>query len=270
MTATRSNSTTPFEELKRVVQEKIPDDAKEALAVYVAYRNDVIKILQEMLRRGADGLAKEEAVHGLVYPRYKDSEEIDYSSHNLWLIDDDLAFADYVSSDRTINGTGRRAGLYAHDVLVNNQNELLLVEMKRPQKTSYDTSEEARSPTDNPVQQLINQVSQIREAGRVLSSSGREISIPRDKMVRGYILADWNDKLRTYLEDNDFILTDSGGPMAYRYFGTRNLMIEVLAFDRLADRAAKRNEVFRQILEGRSDYTGRPVSLLDVRTSQAG
>jgi hypothetical protein len=263
------NSTTPFEELQRVVKEKIPDDAKEALAVYVAYRSDVIKILKEMLRRGEDGLAKEDAVHQLVYPRYKDSEEVDYSSHNLWLVDDDLAFADYISSDRTANGTRRGPGLYAHDILVNNQNELLLVEMKRPQKTTYDTTEDARSPTDNPVQQLMNQVSQIREVGKVQSSGGREIIIPNDKMVRGYILADWNDKFRTYLKDHDFILTESGGPMAYRYFAARNLMIEVLAFDRLADRAAKRNEVFRQILEGRSDYAGKTISLLDVRTIQA-
>ncbi|MFN3253952.1 ATP-binding protein [Roseibium album] len=97
------NSQTSFEQLKNVVRNRISADAKEALAVYVAYRNDVIRVLSEMLNRKDDGsIAKEDAVHELIYPRYKDSEEIDYSSHNLWLIDDDLAYAEYISSDRTL------------------------------------------------------------------------------------------------------------------------------------------------------------------------
>ena len=256
------NSKTPFDELQKVVQKNIPDDAKEALAVYVAYRNDVIKVLKEMLSRQGNGLAREDAVHQLVYPRYRDSEEVDYSSHNLWLIDDDLAFAEYISSDRTMSGRRRASGQYAHDLLVNNQNELLLVEMKRPQKDKYDESEDAKSPTDNPVQQLISQVAQIRDEGKITTSGGRHVVIPGDKMVRGYILADWNDELREYLMNNDFIVTDHGGPMAYRYYTARNLMIEVLAFDRLADRAFKRNQVFVQILEGRSNYAGADISRL--------
>ena len=258
------NSSTPFDELKRVVREKIPDDAKEALAVYVAYRNDLIKVFKEMLSRHSDGLAREDAVHELVYPRYKDSEQIDYSSHNLWLLDDDLAFAEYISSDRTPSGPGREMGAYAHDLLVNNQNELLLVEMKRPQKKTYDLSDEPKHPTDNPIQQLIKQVGQIRDLGKIITSGGRELHIPKDKMVRAYILADWNERLQGYLTDNDYILTDYGGPMAYRYYSARNLMIEVIAFDRLADRASKRNQVFSQILEGRSDFTGSRVNRLDA------
>ena len=120
-----------------MVRNNITADAKEALAVYVAYRNDVIKVLSEMLNRKEDGtIVKEDAVHQLVYPRYKDSEEIDYSAHNLWLIDDDLAYAEYISSDRTPKGKRREKGSYAHDILVNNDNELLLVEMKRPQKST--------------------------------------------------------------------------------------------------------------------------------------
>ena len=69
------------------------EDAKEALAVYVAYRNHVIRIFRELLKRTEDGLATEDKVHQLIYPRYKDSEDIDYSAHNLWLLDDDLAYA---------------------------------------------------------------------------------------------------------------------------------------------------------------------------------
>lgn len=113
------NSKTTLEELQKVVRDNIPVDAKEALAVYVAYRNDVIKVLTEMLNRKSDGsVAKEDAIHELIYPRYRDSHEIDYSSHNLWLIDDDLAYAEYISSDRTPKGKHREKGSFAHDILV--------------------------------------------------------------------------------------------------------------------------------------------------------
>lgn len=257
------NSDTPFEELQNVVRQRISADAKEALAVYVAYRNDVIKILTEMLNRKEDGsITKEDAVHQLIYPRYKDSDEIDYSSHNLWLIDDDLAYAEYISSDRTPSGNKRKQGSFAHDILVNNDKELLLVEMKRPQKTGFDIDENARRATDNPVQQLVSQIGEIRDFGGVTTSGNRKIEIAKDDMVRGYIIADWNDDLETYLRDNDFKLTNFGGPMAYKYFDNRNMMVEVLAFDRLKDRALKRNQVFVDILEGRTNFAGLKVSLL--------
>ena len=261
------NATVTYEELQRVVRDNIREESKEALAVYVAYRINVIKILKEMLNRIDGKIAKEDAVHELVYPRYKDSDEIEYAAHNLWLIDDDLAYAEYISSDRTTAGRGRGAGDYAHDLLINNQEELLVVEMKRPQKTSFDSNDEPRNLTDNPVQQLKSQIGQIRDRGRVKTSTGREIVIQPDRMVRAYVLMDWNDKVETYLKDEDFVLSNQGGPMAYKYFDQRNMLVEVLAFDRLADRAAKRNEVFTKILSGQSDHSGKANDPLTVQPS---
>ena len=249
---TKLSEETSVEDLVRLVRDKIPEDAKEALAVYVAYRNNVIQVFRQLLNKDDDGLATEDKVHKLIYPRYRDSEQIDYASHNLWLIDDDLAYARYISSDRTPEGNARRKGEFAHDLLINNDDELMIVEMKRPQKKDYDGTKEA--DTKNPVDQLKNQVLDIRERGKVITSGGREIAIDDTSMVRGYILADWNDKLERYLKTEDFIRTNFGGQMAYRYYRELNLIIEVLAFDRLIDRASNRNEAFVSMLEGRSNY----------------
>jgi hypothetical protein len=249
---TKLSEETSVEDLVRLVRDKIPEDAKEALAVYVAYRNNVIQVFRQLLNKDDDGLATEDKVHKLIYPRYRDSEQIDYASHNLWLIDDDLAYARYISSDRTPEGNARRKGEFAHDLLINNDDELMIVEMKRPQKKDYDSTKEA--DTKNPVDQLKNQVLDIRERGKVITSGGREISIDATSMVRGYILADWNDKLERYLKTEDFIRTNFGGQMAYRYYRELNLIIEVLAFDRLIDRASNRNEAFVSMLEGRSNF----------------
>ena len=249
---TKLSEETSVEDLVRLVRDKIPEDAKEALAVYVAYRNNVIQVFRQLLNKDDDGLATEDKVHKLIYPRYRDSEQIDYASHNLWLIDDDLAYARYISSDRTPEGNARRKGEFAHDLLINNDDELMIVEMKRPQKKDYDGTKEA--DTKNPVDQLKNQVLDIRERGKVITSGRREIAIDDTSMVRGYILADWNDKLERYLKTEDFIRTNFGGQMAYRYYRELNLIIEVLAFDRLIDRASNRNEAFVSMLEGRSNY----------------
>ncbi len=265
----RVNSSMPYEELQRVVRDNIREEAKEALAVYVAYRTNVIKVLIEMLNRRDGKVAKEDAVHELIYPRYKDSEEIDYEGHNLWLIDDDLAYAEYISSDRTTMGRKRRSGDYAHDLLINSEEELLIVEMKRPLKNTYVNDEEARHPTDNPVQQVKDQVAQIRDKGFIKTSGDRQININSDRMVRAYILLDWNEKAEAYLKREEFVLSNLGGSMAYRYFPWHNMMIEVLDFNRLADRAAKRNEVFENILKGNADNSGRKLTdplLVEVKT----
>lgn len=257
---TKLSPNASIDELVEIVKTKIPEDAKEALAVYVAYRNHVIRIFRELLKRTEDGLATEDKVHQLIYPRYKDSEDVDYSAHNLWLLDDDLAYAQYISSDRTPDGTYRAKGEFAHDILINNENELMIVEMKRPQKTGYSAG--SGSPTDHPVTQLKNQITSIRRKGRIKTSEGREIEIPADRMVRGYILADWNDQLQEYLASEDFVITNYGGQMAYRYYQALNLMLEVIAFDRLVDRASNRNDAFVQILDGRSTYDRKPKGAL--------
>ncbi len=256
----------PIDKLVDVVRNQIPEDAKEALAVYVAYRNNVIQLFRNMMDKKDGKVTTEDTVHQLIYPRYKDKEEVDYSAHNLWLLDDDLAYAEYISSDRTTEGSGRAKGDFAHDLLINNDRELMVVEMKRPQKSGYKSeteySEEDEANTDNPVDQLKKQIAGIRKRKKIKTSAGREVPISDEGMVRGYVLADWNDNLQQYLKNEDFIISDFGGQMAYRYYSNLNVMIEVLAFDRLVDRASNRNEAFVQMLEGRSSYKRKPTSPL--------
>lgn len=259
---TKLSEDASIDQLVNLVRNQIPQDAKEALAVYVAYRNHVIQIFRQLLNKDEDGLATEDKVHQLIYPRYRDSEQVDYSSHNLWLIDDDLAYARYISSDRTPEGNARKKGEYAHDLLINNENDLMIVEMKRPQKGGYNTSKEAN--TSNPVDQLKKQILDIRKKGKIKNSKGREIEISSEAMIRGYLLADWNDSLEAYLSMEDFKFSNFGGKMGYRYYDNLNLMIEVIAFDRLVDRASNRNEAFIKILDGQSNFDRTPKSALSV------
>ncbi|MFH4351830.1 ATP-binding protein, partial [Acinetobacter baumannii] len=47
--------------------------------------------------------AREEMIHELIMPMQKDSSEVFLDSCNLWLIDERLAFHNYLASDKTIN-----------------------------------------------------------------------------------------------------------------------------------------------------------------------
>ncbi|WP_082205789.1 ATP-binding protein [Pannonibacter phragmitetus] len=80
---------------------------KEALAEYVLHRKSVIELVETARKYRPDGgRTPEDVIHELVFRRYTDSIETSYFEHNLWLIDDALAFLPYISSDRTMHGGG--------------------------------------------------------------------------------------------------------------------------------------------------------------------
>ncbi len=63
---------------------------------------------------------------------------------------------------------------------------------------------------------------------------------------------------------DDFKFSNSGGDMGYRYYDNLNLMIEVIAFDRLIVRANNRNEAFVKMLDGQSNYGRTPKRALSA------
>ncbi|MFH4268232.1 ATP-binding protein, partial [Acinetobacter baumannii] len=74
------------------------------LANYVTHRRVIIDLLQKTIGLLDDGkYAREEMIHELIMPMQKDSSEVFLDSCNLWLIDERLAFHNYLASDKTIN-----------------------------------------------------------------------------------------------------------------------------------------------------------------------
>jgi hypothetical protein len=55
------------------------------------------------IRRQGDGnYAREDLIHTLIMPMRKDSNDLPFESCNLWLIDERLAFHDFLASDKPI------------------------------------------------------------------------------------------------------------------------------------------------------------------------
>ena len=83
---------------------KVDDIKKSDLANYVFHRKVILDILQKAIQRGGDGkYAREELIHELIMPMRQTSNEIRLDSCNLWLIDERLAFHDFLASDKPLS-----------------------------------------------------------------------------------------------------------------------------------------------------------------------
>src|SRR3546814_4681644 len=74
------------------------ENSKNDLIHYVSMRRCVIDLFSKSLEIGADGKHQSEGeVHDIIMQRRKDSEELNYDAHNLWILDERLNFTSYVS-----------------------------------------------------------------------------------------------------------------------------------------------------------------------------
>ena len=129
--------------------------------------------------------SREDAIHSLLMPMRTDSNEIGTDASNLWIIDERLAFHDYLASDKTLKsmpitgsdqrrsqtssqrdssalrfpGVGRRGETLPLPSIV-------VVEIKRPMRN--DASE-----GKDPIQQILDYVKRVRTGGVMTAPGAR-------------------------------------------------------------------------------------------------
>ncbi|MEO9944055.1 ATP-binding protein [Paraglaciecola sp.] len=226
---------------------RISDSNKNDLAHYVALRCSVIDIFKKSLESGDDGkFSSEGVVHDIIFPRKGDSLKTPFQEHNLWLIDERLNFTEYLSSDLPLEGShSDRPDLLAYDkrVVFRGENEasnpVMVFEFKKPKRNDFANP----SSKDDPVKQVIRYVRKIRN-GDFETPEGREINIEDNTPFYGYVVCDFDKKVRTWLEEeHDFTpMPDRKG--YFRWHANLNLYIEVLSWDKLLKDAGMRNKVF--------------------------
>ena len=73
---------------------------KAALAKYVVHRRTILEMLEAALKVQESGAyAREDFVHSLIYPMRANSEEVEFSRQNLWVVDERLAYHTHLASD---------------------------------------------------------------------------------------------------------------------------------------------------------------------------
>ena len=226
--------------------EKISDANKSALADYVAHRKIILELLKKGIKKNDDDRFKKESyLHNLIYPMRRTSGEIEYQSHNLWLIDERLAYSEYISSDIPFNNNQKEERtdilILNNPVAVSDEENtgreygmIVIFELKRPMRDDYSRAE-------NPIVQLVDYVNKL-STNKVVDKYGRIIKVGDNTQFYLYAICDLTPNLIKVAEDEDFKETpDKRG--YYKYHDKKHAYIEILSYDKIIEDSEKRNRI---------------------------
>lgn len=243
------NSDDPNELAEKIdqIMKSISDTSKNDLIHYVSMRKCVLDIFSKSLELDAEGKYKSEGeVHDIIMRRRKDSDDLDYDDHNLWILDERLNFTSYVSSDKPIgksNGDRTDVTVYNRRVAFRGENEasnpITIFEFKKPQRDKFADP----SSKEDPIQQIVRYVNQIRE-GRFKTPTGRDILVNTTTPFYGYVVCDLTPKVKKWLEFEQQFTPMPDGLGWFRWFGNISLYMEVISWTKLLRDAEMRNKVF--------------------------
>jgi hypothetical protein len=235
---------------------KTADDIKKSdLANYVAHRKVILDLLEGAMQRKPDGrYVREDVIHSLIMPMRMDSTELLLDNCNLWLVDERLAFHDYLASDKPLSAipvTGSTAtkepdimALNIFDnpmVVAEGQSmpmaSIVIVEIKRPMRNDSRAGE-----IDDPIEQALGYLERIR-SGKVSTARGRPI--PKSEDIPGfcYIICDITPSIEKRCVMHDLTRT-SDGLGFFTFKQNFKAYVEVISFDRLVNMAKERNRMF--------------------------
>ena len=233
----------------------VEDIKKSDLANYVSHRKVILDLLEQSIQIDQHGkYAREELIHGLIMPMRLDSNQVMPDDCNLWLIDERLAFHNYLASDKSLSAmpiTGNMEtkepdicalNIFDNPILVSEDSNfplasIVVIEIKRPMRNDAQSGEDK-----DPIEQALGYLDRIRN-GNVTTANGR--LIPNSKDIPGYCYAICDITptiVKRCMLHGLTVTTDNMG-----YFGYNpnfKAYIEVISFDRLVRAAKERNRAF--------------------------
>lgn len=247
----------------------IEDAEQRSLAEYIVRRKVVLDFIEILLEKVRDdtrdsSYQREDILHSFICPLRVNTIEDgtkkveSASSHDLWIIDERLTFAQYFSSDvefstlsQAIESDERPDVLifdYVHGLRQTEEpSKVLLVEFKRPGRTNYDDNENPQSQVERYVRRL--------QAGGLSDVKGRPIKLDDRTVFHCFIVADIVGKLDewTYTWQHT---ADGRGRLYQPQSGFRG-SIELIGWDALLGDARARNQAFfdRAGISGKSYFS---------------
>lgn len=225
--------------------EDLNEVGKSNLAKYIVHRKAVIDALEFSLEfQDNDKYALEDTVHDIIMAIRSTSDDV--QEHNLWLIDERMAYHKHLASDKSFKSVTDIDSPERPDLLVFNNpivygddkretSTAIIVEFKRPMRDNYKYS-------DNPIDQVTGYVLKLRKPDQIRDERGREIYLDKRIPIYCYVICDLTSSIREILEVRNYKpLLDNQGYIFYN--DNLNAVIEVISFDKLLIDAKKRNKV---------------------------
>lgn len=229
--------------------QKFNDLGKAPIIKYIVHRKAVLELFANALKqKGNDMYPLEESVHRIVFPMSTTSDDIGYDQHNLWIIDEKLAYHYFLASDKKLNQieTINTDSTKRPDILIFNNpfafadqaggiSSIVIIEFKRPMRNEYDAD------SDNPIRQVYKYVRELRSDKRH-DKDGRPVQITDKTPAYAFIACDLTPKMKELAEDAGLLVTPDG----FGFFGfNRELLtyVEVLSYNKILADSQKRNRV---------------------------
>ena len=229
--------------------EKLSEMGKSSLAEYILHRKAVLDLLEDNLKYQDDSrYAYEESIHQIVFPMQQTSDDVDYTAHNLWLIDEKLSYHYYLASDKKIRSMDPvqsesknepDIAIFDSPFAFTDESEqpfknITIIEFKRPGRESYGDSE-------NPIQQVIEYMDDFTN-GKIKTKDGLTIDGNNNIRFFCYILCDISEKLKKYIKQYDFQQTPDGQGY-YSYSKNYNAYMEIVPYNKMIRDSKKRNKI---------------------------
>jgi hypothetical protein len=228
----------------------ISEMGQSDLARYIVQRKMFIEFLRKLLALRADGkYTLEDKIHTLICPRWKTSDTLTFEGHNLWLIDERLAYYIFLSSDKQIKTIPllESEGEGKPDIIIFDKafafaeskdapfSTITIIEFKKPLRNEYDDKE-------NPFNQVAG-YSEIIRSGKAKYADGRAMPVNPNIPIYAYIICDLTPRLEWWAKMAGLQKSADG----LGYFGHMNqfsIYVEVMSYEKVLIDSDKRHTAF--------------------------
>jgi hypothetical protein len=234
----------------------IEDAEQRSLAEYIVRRKVVLDFIEILLQKVRDdtrnsSYQREDVLHSFICPMRVNTlasgeKRVEAAaSHDLWIVDERLTFAQYFSSDTEFAALSAATDSQDRpDVLIfdhvhglrqtKNPSKVLLIEFKRPGRSSYGDDENPQMQVQRYVKQLLG--------GALTDVKGRPIKLGPDTVFHCFIVADIVGKLDEWTDLWTRTADGRGRFMQPQHVFKGS--IEVIGWDALMTDARDRNQAF--------------------------
>ncbi len=235
------------------IASKIKDTSQKSLMEYIIRRKLIIETVAKKTKKNANNkYCLEKDIHRIIFPMNESLSTVNYDDHNLWLLDERLAFSYQAMSDMRMDKyvknskSAKRPDL----IFINNFTSLettdrsiidsiYIVELKRPNRENMD---------DSPLKQILGYIEEIKKSNTLITPEGDIFDVDEKVTFECYIIGDPNHEMKQRLYRDNFTKI-LNGERWYYYHSQYNAKIEFISFKRMIKDAKIRNMIFERKLK---------------------